>query len=96
MKKLGKGNLVPIKPSIGGVKARRFLSFHGTLGKVNSKIGGSSIKWSEWKALHNALNDHGDEGQLCNIKAKVWEALDKVLFYSEKTKWIGADLEDYK
>ena len=28
---------VPIKPSLGGVKARRFLSFHGELGKNQSK-----------------------------------------------------------
>ena len=41
MKRSGKGNLVPIKPSIGGVKARRFLGFHGTLGSVNSRTGGS-------------------------------------------------------
>ena len=84
------------KQSIGGVKARRFLGFHGQQGKFNSRTGGSSIKWNQWKALHNAIKDHGDEGQTRNRKAEVWEALDKVLLYCEKTKWTGFELEDYK
>ena len=63
MKKSQNGNLIPMKPSIVGVKARIFLSFHGHIGKVNSKIGGSSIKWNQWKALHNAVKDHGDDGE---------------------------------
>ena len=96
IKKSGKGNLVPIKPSIGGVKARRFLAFHGTLGKINSANGGSSIKWEQWKVLHNAIKDHGDGGQARNRKAKVWEALDNVFLYCEKMKWTNVELEDYK
>ena len=95
-KKSGKGNLVPIKPSIGGVKARRFLSCYKNLGKINARAGGSSIKWNQWKALHNAIKDHGDDGQMRNRKAEVWEALDKVFFYCEKVLWNGAELEDYK
>lgn len=96
IKKSGKGNLIPIKPSIGGVKARRFLGFRGTLGRINSRTGGSSIKWEQWKVLHNAIKDHGDGGQTRNRKAKVWEALDKVFLYCEKMKWTNAELEDYK
>ena len=44
MKKSRKSNLIPMKPSIKGVRARKFLSLHTTIGKVNSKIGDSSIK----------------------------------------------------
>ena len=96
LKKSSKGNLVPIKPSIGGVKARRFLGFGGSQGKINSQIGGSSIKWEQWKALHNAIKDHGDGGQTRNSKAKVWESLDKLFLYCEKMNWTGAEFEDYK
>ena len=46
--------------------------------------------------LHNAIKDHGDEGHACNIKAKVWEALDKVFWHCEKSKLTGARLEEYK
>ena len=96
MKKSQNGNLIPMKPSIGGVKERRFLSFNGHIGKVNSRTGGSSIKWNQWKALCNAVKDHGDDGESRNRKAKVWEALDKVFLYCEKMNWTGAKLEDYK
>ena len=92
IKKYGKGNLVPIKPSIGGVKARRFLRFHGTLGRINSRSGGSTVKWEQWRVLHNAIKDHEDGGQARNRKSKVWEALDKVFQYSENMKWTNVEL----
>ena len=96
IKKSHRGNLVPIKPSIGGVKARRFLGFCGSQGKINSQTGGSSIKWEQWKALHNAVKDHGDGEQTRNSKVKVWESLDKLFLYCEKINWTGAKFEDYK
>ena len=49
MKKSRKGDLTPMKPSIGGVKARRFLSFHGYIGNVNSRIGSSFISETNGK-----------------------------------------------
>ena len=85
-----------MKPSIKGVKARRFLSFHGHIGKVNSRIDGSSIKWNQWKALHNAIKDHTDDGESRNKKAEVWEALDKVFLYCERKNWTEHDLKEYK
>ena len=66
------------------------------MGKINSRTGGSIVKWNQWKALHNAIKDHGDEGQSHNKKANVWEALDKVFLYCEKYNWTSVDLEDYK
>ena len=96
MKRSGKGNLVPIKPSIGGVKAQRFMGYHGMPGSINSRTGGSSIKWSQWKALHNAIKDHGDQGESRNRKAKVWESLDKIFLCCERRKWTTADMDDYK
>ena len=64
------GNNVPRKAStIGGVKARTFLGFHGKLGKLNSKRGTSNVKYNQWKALHNAVKDH--DGLARNKKAQV-------------------------
>ncbi len=88
----GKGNDVPKKPSIGGVKARRFLGFHGK----QSKQGPSTIPYNQWRALHNAVKDHGDDGRARNRKAQVWEALDKVFTYCDKSKWSQQDLSNYK
>ena len=68
---------VPCKPSIGGVKARRFLSFNGDLGKINSKHG-STVKYGQWKVLHNAIKDHADGGHARTRKSEVWKALDEV------------------
>ena len=42
------------------------------------------------------IPDHGDKGQACTRKAKVWEVLDKIFIYCEKKKWTGVDLEEYK
>ena len=46
---------VPIKPSLGGVKARRFLLFHGELGKINQNRNFSTIKYGLWKRLHSQI-----------------------------------------
>ena len=72
------------------------MGFHDSLGKVNSKAGGFAIKWNQWKVLHNAIKDHGDEGHARNKKVEVWEALDKVFLYCEESKWTSVELEDYK
>ena len=90
-KKSRTGNNVPRKPSVGGVKARRFLGFHGEVGKINRERGESNIKWNMWKLLHNAVKDHGDDGNARNRKARVWEALDSVFLYCDKRYWSPKD-----
>ena len=55
---------IPSKPSIRGLKVRRLSSFNGNLGRFNSKQG-STMKYGKWKALHNAIKDHADEGCAC-------------------------------
>lgn len=77
---------VPCKPSISGVKARRFLSFNGNLGKINRRRG-STIKYGQWKVLHNAIKDHADEGRARTRKAEVWKALDEVFALCDKKVW---------
>ena len=96
LKRSSNGNNVPKKVSIGGVKARAFLGFHGKLGKVNAKKGSSNVKYNQWKALHNAIKDHGLEGTSRNKKAEVWESLDKVFSYCDKTSWGKNDLPNFK
>ena len=69
---------VPIKPSLGGVKARRFLSFHGEQGKINKGRNFSTVNYGLWRKLHNATKDHGDNGAARNRKGEVWLNLDEV------------------
>ena len=64
-------HVVPCKPSIGGVKARWFLSFHGKHGKINEKVGGSTINFGVWKSVHNAVKDHNDQGHARTTKYRV-------------------------
>ena len=85
-KRSTKTHKVPCKPSIGGVKARRFLTFNGELGKINSKQG-STIKYGQWKVLHNAIKDHVDGGFARTRKAKVWKALDELFSLCDKKTW---------
>lgn len=82
---------VPIKPSLGGVKARRFLSFHGELGKINKNRNFSTIKYGLWKKLHNAVKDHGDNGEARNRKAEAWISLDEVFRLLDKKIWTNDD-----
>ena len=68
------------------MKARRFLTFNGDLGKINSKRG-STIKYEQWKVLHNAIKDHTDGGLARTRKAEVWKALDEVFALCDKKIW---------
>ena len=95
-KKSQNGNSVPRKPSIGGVKARRFFAFYGRLGKINQKKGSSTIKYDMWKVLHNAVKDHGDDGNTRNRKAEVWRSLDSIFKFCNKEKWDDKDHDQYK
>lgn len=83
---------VPIKPSLGGVKARRFLSFHGEQGKINKNRQFSTIKYGLWKKLHNAVKDHGDNGEARNRKAEVWISLDEVFRMLDMKVWKRDDI----
>ena len=63
------------------------------MGKINSRTGGSIVKWNQWKALHNAIKDHDDEGQSRNKKADVWKMIDKLFEFMEKKMWSGSELK---
>ncbi len=83
---------VPIKPSLGGVKARKFLSFYGEQGKINQNHEFSRIKYGLWKKLHNAMKDHGDGGEARNRKAQVWISLDEVFKMLNLKTWKRNDI----
>lgn len=67
----GKTGNVPNKPSIGGVKARRFLSNHS---KESSKI-----QYSVWKDVISATEDFEDKGTTRVKKVEVWKKLDNMI-----------------
>ena len=67
------------------------MGFHGEVGKINREYGESNIKWNMWKLLHNAVKDHGDDGNARNRKARVWEALDSVFLHCDKRYWSPKD-----
>lgn len=85
MKKSTNEKDVPMKPSISGLKARRFLSKPIHLvrqkktktGKVYTSNYISKIHYEQWKRVHNAIKDH--ESRSKNSKAEVWRSVD-VLF----------------
>ena len=66
---------VPMKPSIGGVKARRFLSRPSHMqtrkktknGKVYKSTYVSQVTYEHWKKIHNAIKDQ--EGKSRTTKA---------------------------
>ena len=80
LKKSTNGKEVPIKPSIGGVKARRFLSRPQNItrnqGRQSQYI--SRVKYNVWKRVHNAVKDHQADGMARDVKAEVWRSLDKL------------------
>ena len=83
---------VPVKPSIGGVKARHFFAFHGEHGKINKRQNFSTINYNLWKKLHNAVKDHGDKGAARNRKAEVWISLDEVFRMLDNRVWNKTEL----
>ena len=83
---------VPIKPSLGCVKARRFLSFHGEHDRINKAREYSTINYGLWKKLHNAIKDHGDSGAARNRKAEVWINLDEVFRILNIKIWRKTDI----
>lgn len=82
---------VPIKPSLGGVKARRFLSYNGSKSRMRKDGSPSSIKYNLWKKLHNAIKDHANNGEARNHKAEVWIHLDEVFRLLDSKRWTQND-----
>lgn len=84
---------VPNKPSMGGVKARRFLSkpqilYHAKLtklGKSYTTAHNSTIEYQLWKKVHLAVKDH--EAASRNAKADVWKSIDTLFQLCDQSKW---------
>ena len=96
MKKSSNEREVPLKPSIGGVKARRFLSKITTTDqakatKPTNVTYVSKIQYQQWRRLHNAVKDQ--EGASRNAKAEVWQTVDVLFQMCEKGKWTKAGQE---
>ena len=93
---------VPMKLSIGGVKARRFLSRPLHLkekkktkkGKIYHSTYVSTVTYDHWKNLHNAVKDH--EGKPRTAKAEVWRATDILFRMCEKDTWSQQDKITFK
>ncbi|KAI5078400.1 hypothetical protein GOP47_0006071 [Adiantum capillus-veneris] len=93
---------VPCKPSIGGVKARRFLSKpQGTRdpkltkhGKIYNTSYVSKVEYQSWKKLHIAVKDH--EPTTRNGKAEVWRSIDILFLMCDKDDWSQGDMNKFK
>ena len=87
---------VPMKPSIGGVKARRFLSKIGSDDQNNTQrvTYTRKIEYQQWKKLHNAVKDH--ESASRNVKSEVWQKIDVLFQMCEKTKWTLQDRKAFE
>lgn len=83
------GSKIPIKPSIGGVKAKRFLSLRVKNCQIEN--GSNQNMFNRWKDLHKVVKDHADGGAIHNRKADVWISLDKIFAFMEKKKWSNSD-----
>ena len=83
---------VPVKPSIGGVKARHFFAFHGEHGKINKSQNSTTTNYNLWKKLHSAVKDHSDKGAARNRKAEVWISLDEVFKMLDNRRWNKTEL----
>lgn len=99
MKKSSNEREVPLKPSIGGVKARRFLSKITTTDqakatKPTNVTYVSKIQYQQWRRLHNAVKDQ--EGASRNAKAEVWQTVDVLFQMCEKGKWTKQDRKRFQ
>ena len=98
IKKSTNGKKVHIKPSIGGVKARRFLSRPQNTtrkqGRQSQYV--SRIKYNVWKQVHNAVKDHQADGMARDVKAEVWKSLDKLFLYCDKVSWNKSDQQAFE
>ena len=99
MKKSSNEKDVPMKPSIGGVKARRFLSKiigndQERVRKAKKSTYRSKIHYQQWKKLHNAVKDQ--EGSSRNAKAQVWKTIDVLFQMCEKVKSTNEDKKRFQ
>lgn len=81
----GKSGNIPCKPSIGGSKARRFLSNYSTKQ--------SKIQYSVWKEIITATQDFEERGSTRLMKAEVWKKLDSMVKYLRKDTFSNADIQ---
>lgn len=85
------GRKIPKKPSIGGVKAKRFLTFC----LKDSQDTNKKKMFNRWKDLHNAVKDNANGGSIQNRKADVWILLDKMFAFMEKKEWSNSELQSF-
>lgn len=81
----GKTGNIPCKPSIGGSKARRFLSNYS--GKQ------SKVQYMVWKEIIAATQDFEEEGSTRIHKVEVWKKLDNMVKYLRKDKFSNTDVQ---
>lgn len=79
----GKTWNIPCKPSLGGAKARRFLSNHSEKP--------TRIQYSVWKDVISATQDFEDKGTTRLKKVEVWRQLDNMVKVLRKDKFSNAD-----
>lgn len=86
---------LPKKVSVGGVKARRFLSrpaANTTKKRATNHV--SRIEYQQWRKLHNAVKDH--EAASRNAKSEVWHAIDNIFGMCDKESWSTPDIKVFQ
>ncbi len=92
------GRDVPKKLSIGGVKARLFLSMPASARQQKSQSAQERqvLRYNRWKNLHNAVVDHADDGAARTRKANVWRSLDTIFKFCELNTWRDTDYTNFQ
>ena len=93
---------IPRKVSLGGVKARRFLSRPidnrrqklTKRGKYYNRTHVSRIEFEQWKKLHNTVKDH--EALSRHAKAEVWRAVDVIFQMLDREIWTNTDKKTFQ
>ena len=88
---------IPIKPSIGGLKVRRFLSHPKREKKLIKKSHYvSRVNYGLWKIFHNAIKGYEVDGLARNVKADVWKSLEKLFIFCNKHNWSKKDHHSFE
>ena len=93
---------IPRKVSLGGVKARRFLSRPvdnrrqklTKRGKYYKTTHVSRIEFEQWKKLHNTVKDQQPLSR--HATAEVWRAVDVIFQMMDKETWTSTDKNTFK
>ncbi len=93
---------IPRKVSLGGVKARRFLSRPidnrrqklTKRGKYYTRTHLSRIEFEQWKRFHNTVKDHQPLSR--HAKAEVWHAVDIIFQMLDKETWTTSDKKTFQ